>query len=89
MLRTISKAHSYEELRGIVIDILTEDEKPYQDGSYLTLVNGVANVLVKRGAPTHDNPLAGTSGVRMQSTDIELVRDVFLGLVQTGNNHPG
>jgi hypothetical protein len=84
MVRTISKTHSYEELRGVVIDILIGTENTFQDGNYANLVVGVANVLVKRGAPYNDNHLASPGGVRMQPTDVELVRDIFWDLFRQG-----
>jgi hypothetical protein len=83
-MRRLNETHSYEELRGVVIDILLQKEKiTYGVGNYRYLVDGVAEVLLRRGAPFTDIAHA-SGGVRMDDRDVELVRDIFWDLFRQG-----
>jgi hypothetical protein len=80
MMRKINGPHSYEELRGVVIDILLGKETiTYGVGNYRNLVDGVAEVLVRRGASYTDH-LHYSGGLRMEDREVELVRDIFWDL---------
>jgi hypothetical protein len=85
-VRQILDQHSYEELRGIVVDILVGREKienpPEQ---YLRLVSGVGEVLARRGTASPIMPLTSSSDqIRPHPHDVELVRDVFWDLFRQG-----
>jgi hypothetical protein len=85
-MRQLSRPHSYEELRGVVIDILLGREKtasPQEQYSHLLL--GVGEVLVRRGSEAPNVPLTGSPAeIRLQPQDVELVRDVFWDLFRQG-----
>ena len=84
-MRIISGVHSYEELRGVVIDILLAKEHvPHGVGLYENLVKGVAEVLVRRGAEYKDEPYTSPNITRLGQSDIELVRDIFWDLFRQG-----
>ncbi len=78
--------HSYEELRGVIVDILLKRESVhYEPNQYAHLVSGVAEVLARRGSPADQRPLYGSPHeVRLHSHDVELVRDVFWDLFRQG-----
>ena len=84
MLRKLNKPHDYEHLRGVVIDILTGKEQiTHGVGNYRYLVDGVAEVLTRRGEPYTDLPHY-SGGLRMDDRDVELVRDIFWDLFRQG-----
>jgi hypothetical protein len=85
-MRQMSVDHSYEELRGVIIDILVGREKTrYPPEQYSSLVSGVGEVLAKRGSTAPEVPFAGSPDeVRLRSHDVELVRDVFWDLFRQG-----
>jgi hypothetical protein len=85
-MRYLLKHHPYEELRGVVIDILLGRETvKHGVGQYDNLVNGVAEVLERRGSPTRDAPMTGSpEDIRLESLDVELIRDVFWDLFRQG-----
>ena len=78
--------HSYEELRGIVIDILLKRERVgYEPSQYAHLVIGVAEVLERRSRPAgQPSPYASPEQIRLHGHDEELVRDVFWDLFRQG-----
>jgi hypothetical protein len=83
-VKKIDCVHAYEELRGVVIDILVGRENiRYGAQQYMNLVNGVAEVLIRRGATHTDNPIM-SGDIRMDDRDVELVRDVFWDLFRQG-----
>jgi hypothetical protein len=69
-----------------VIDILLKKESiRYGPKNYDYLVDGVGEVLVRRNEPTVNEPMYGGSNeIRMESRDVELVRDVFWDLFRQG-----
>jgi hypothetical protein len=83
-MRQLTEAHSYEELRAIVVDLLLRPESiANYTGQYGNLVDGVAGALARRGAIYTD--ISHTSaGLRMNSKDVELVRDIFWDLFRQG-----
>ncbi len=57
----------------------------YNPDDFDYLVNGVAQVLVRRGKSTISEPMVnGPNDIRMQDDDVELVRDVFWDLFRQG-----
>jgi hypothetical protein len=67
-----------------VIDILTGKEQiTHGVGNYRYLVDGVAEVLARRGEPYTDMPHY-SGGLRMDDRDVELVRDNFWDLFRQG-----
>jgi hypothetical protein len=83
-VRNVKGPHNYEALRTIVIDILLQRESiAYGPRDYPKLVDGVAEVLVRRGAEYTDDVYTGP-GLRMDSRDVELVRDIFWDLFRQG-----
>lgn len=82
-MRKIKGPHTYEELRTVVVDILLGEPIAYGPRDYHKLVDGVAEVLVRRGAESTDDPYTG-SGLRMDDRDVELVRDIFWDLFRQG-----
>lgn len=78
--------HSYEELRGVVIDILLEREQvSYEPTQYRGLETGVAEVLGRRSRPAGQPPgHASADSSYLDSHDAELVRDVFWDLFRQG-----
>jgi hypothetical protein len=84
-MRQISENHSYEELRGVMVDILVGREKTnYPPEQYTNLILAVGEVLARRGADAPVVPLASSSETRMHPGDGELVRDVFWDLFRQG-----
>jgi hypothetical protein len=83
-MKQITETNSYEDLRGIVIDILLGKEAlTYPANHYGHLVLGVTEVLLRRGAAFKDEGyISGTP--RMQNQDVELVRDIFWDLFRQG-----
>lgn len=84
MTNTITKKHTYEEIRNTVIDALLAERPHRQINVYADLVGEVTDLLVIRGAPTERNMLSGSSGNLMNDHDTELVRDVFWDLFRQG-----
>lgn len=82
-MRKINGPHNYEELRTVVIDILLGEPIAYGPKDYQKLVDGVGEVLVRRGANYTEDPNYGP-GLRMDPRDVELVRDVFWDLFRQG-----
>jgi hypothetical protein len=81
----ILSEHSYEELRGTVVDILLRREKiRFEPHLYANLLSGVAEVLARRGSSGQQIPLAGSSETRLHDRDSELVRDIFWDLFRQG-----
>jgi hypothetical protein len=78
--------HSYEELRGVVVDILLERERVQdQPHQYRSLVSGVGEVLLRRGSAATQLPHYGSPHeARLHDRDVELVRDVFWDLFRQG-----
>lgn len=78
--------HSYEELRGIVIDILLKRERvSYEPTQYRNLVVGVAEVLERRSRPVgQPSPYGRVESIPLEDHDAELVRDVFWDLFRQG-----
>jgi hypothetical protein len=78
--------HSYEELRGVVIDILLKREPvAYEPSQYGSLVTGVAEVLETRSRPAgQSSPHVSPYETRLGGGDGELVRDVFWDLFRQG-----
>src|SRR5260221_3337718 len=85
-MRQLSSRHSYEELRGVVVDVLLKRESVRQAPThYQYLVSGVGEVLARRGSPATNMPLtSGPDEVRLDPRDVELVRDVFWDLFRQG-----
>lgn len=78
--------HSYEELRGIVIDILLKREQVnYEPTQYVNLVTDVAGVLDRRSRPADQpSPYGRADCIPLDPRDAELVRDVFWDLFRQG-----
>jgi len=78
--------HSYEELRGIVIDILLKREPvQFEPSQYRHLEIGVAEVLDRRSRPAGDRfPWASAERIPFDTHDRELVQDVFWDLFRQG-----
>ncbi|MGO9232122.1 MAG: hypothetical protein ACLQKA_23240 [Bryobacteraceae bacterium] len=78
--------HSYEELRGVVVDILLKRERvAYEPTQYPNLVTGVAEVLERRSRPVGQaSPHVSPYQTRLGGGDGELVRDVFWDLFRQG-----
>jgi hypothetical protein len=73
-------AHSYEEIRNAVIDILLGEEKvDYSPSQWEHLKIGVAQVLTRRSGQPH---VPGSSMLPTQ--EAELARDVFWDLFRQG-----
>jgi hypothetical protein len=85
-MRQMAAEHSYEELRGVVVDILLGREKTqYPPEQYGNLVIGVGEVLARRGSPAPSVPFTSSpSEIRLRPRDVELVRDVFWDLFRQG-----
>src|SRR5258708_2673441 len=81
---TITKQHTYEEIRNAVIEVLLDERPNRQMNVYPDLVGAVTDALVIRGAPTQHNMMTGSSGNLMNHHDTELVRDVFWDLFRQG-----
>ena len=79
-------AHSYEEIRDVVIDIILRREKvEYEPNQYRSLVTGAGQVLARRGTAGENRPLYGRADeIRLHNKDVELVRDVFWDLFRQG-----
>ena len=79
-------AHSYEEIRDAVVDILLGREKvEYKPEQYRSLVTGVGEVFARRGSTGEQRPLYGRADeARLHNIDVELVRDVFWDLFRQG-----
>lgn len=82
-MRQIVQTHSYEELRTVVIDVLLGEKTSFEMGRFSNLVDGVAEVLVRRGAACQDRPHY-SGGLRMDARDVELTRDIFWDLFRQG-----
>jgi hypothetical protein len=69
-------AHSYEEIREIVVSILLGQERvSYEPTQFVSLVSGVAEVLCRRDSCEQH---------QVHRADKELVRDVFWDLFRQG-----
>ena len=84
MTTTITKEHTYEEIRNVVIDVLLDERPSRQMDVYSDLVGAVTGMLIKRGAPTKTNLMTGSAGNLMNDHDTEFVRDVFWDLFRQG-----
>lgn len=84
MTTTITKKHTYEEIRNTVIDVLVAERPTRQLNVYPDLVGSVTDLLIIRGAPTQQNIMSGSGSNLMNDHDIELVRDVFWDLFRQG-----
>ena len=71
-------AHSYEEIRDVVIDIILRREKvEYEPNQYRSLVTGAGQVLARRGTAGENRPLYGRADeIRLHNKDVELVVDL-------------
>jgi hypothetical protein len=78
--------HSYEELRGIVIDILLKREPAIHGPTqYRYLEVGVAGVLDRRSRPEgQPSPYGRADCIPLDPHDAELVRDIFWDLFRQG-----
>ena len=77
-------AHSYEEIRDVVIDILLRREKVDSEPTqYRNLVMGVGQVFARRENAGQQLPPSADE-VRLGGNDVELVRDVFWDLFRQG-----
>lgn len=77
--------HSYEELRGAVVDILLKREQVSDPSQWRNLVIGVAEVLERRsGAAGQRPPHVRSETTPLDPHDKELVRDVFWDLFRQG-----
>lgn len=85
-MRQLSTHHSYEELRGVVVDVLLKRESIRQAPThYQYLVSGVAEVLARRGSPATNMPhISGSDEVRLDARDVDLIRDVFWDMFRQG-----
>jgi hypothetical protein len=69
-------AHTYEEIRQVVVDILSKRERAgYELIQYVNLLMGVAAVLASREKAANQD---------LHPSDAELVRDVFWDLFRQG-----
>jgi hypothetical protein len=76
-------AHSYEELRTVVVDILLRRERVgYEPDQFMNLSAGVAEVFARREGPLEPN--RGYLEPRLHPNDAELVRDIFWDLFRQG-----
>jgi len=78
--------HSYEELRGIVIDILLKRERVrFEPSQYRHLEIGVAEVLDRRSGPVGQRPpFASPENIPFEGHDRELILHVFWDLFRQG-----
>ena len=80
--------HSYEEIRGVALDLLAGREKcSYGLNQYEHLLIGVAEVFEKRDGSTQQTagrPWSGVSGAQLSSSDRESFLEVFWGLFREG-----
>src|SRR6266851_6443934 len=79
-------AHSYEEIRDVVVDILLGRERvSHEPSQFRHIIVGVAEVFVRRGNSAEQLPLSGSPNeARLYPNDAELVRDVFWDLFRQG-----
>ena len=84
-------AHSYEEIRAAVIDILAKREKTsYSADQFQHLLIGVSEVMERRSPPQTSSPharsfsISGGGSVTLDHDDRELVREVFWDLFRQG-----
>lgn len=76
--------HSYEELRGITLDILAKREAVrYEPSQYQHLVTGVAEVLQRRGEQVQVSFMLGGQIV-LSPADRQLMLEVFWNLFREG-----
>ena len=76
--------HSYEEIRNIVIDIVTGREKvAYSPDQYSHLLTGAAEVFQRREGTTFAPSLLHNEP-RLSGNDAELAREVFWDLFRQG-----
>lgn len=74
-------AHSYEEIRKVVIDILLKKENvSYPPDQFTSLVSGVTEVFVRRDKAANPGAYVGVTMQSGNPQDAELVRDVFWDL---------
>ena len=84
-MRKLKGPNDYEVIRGIIIDILLGKETiKYGVGNFNYLSAGVGQVMERRKFPSDEVPMAGSSEVRMDDRDAELVRDIFWDLFRQG-----
>ncbi|REF84744.1 hypothetical protein DES32_2858 [Methylovirgula ligni] len=76
--------HSYEEIRQVVVDVLTKREwVQYAPEQWISLVRSVEDVFARRKAPSRGRTLYEGSN-KLHPDDAELVRDVFWDLFRQG-----
>ena len=85
----MTEAHSYEEIRDVVIDILLEKEKPrHPPEQFVVLVLAVGWVFAKRRAAALDERFDPGRDYNPHAADAELIRDVFSGIYSPGTYYP-
>jgi hypothetical protein len=76
--------HSYEELRGVVVDILSNKERTtYAVSYYDYLVKGVTEILNRREYPGQSFNWI-SNDIRLHTQDRDLIRDIFWDLFRQG-----
>src|ERR1039458_2494674 len=78
-------AHSYEEIRDVVVDIILGREKvTYEPSQYRHVVIGVGEVFARGGGAENRPGYGRPDESRLHHHDVELVRDVFWDLFRQG-----
>lgn len=81
----LQSVHSYEELLGVVIDILLGTERvAFPTNEYGSLTSAVAEVLARRAGAMQHASFGALAQNRLHDQDQELVRDVFWDLFRRG-----
>jgi hypothetical protein len=83
--RNMPTAHSYEEIREVVIDILLERERVlHKPTQFVALVSSVEEVFGRRDGSVTSGAYFGSGAGHSNPQDAELVRDVFWDLFRQG-----
>src|SRR5690242_7618231 len=79
--------HSYEEIRSVIIDILTKRERTtYECSQFAHLKLGVAEVFARRDRTNNTNEIAvfGGRAAQLSYQDREFTREIFWDLFRQG-----
>ena len=70
--------HSYEEIRAVILDIISGKEKvSYDPNQYGHVECGVAEVLAKRESISRSNGIINSGNYPISSSDKNLVLEIF------------
>ena len=77
--------HSYEEIRAVILDIISGKEKvSYDPNQYGHVECGVAEVLAKRESISRSNGIINSGNYPISSSDKNLVLEIFWALFREG-----